>query len=77
MACYPGYLRGGTWDGDEALLDDFEVIDLIDVALEFFYEVGVELKGEFSLDVVVEDEFEDGEGEFVPEPEDEWGVTFC
>ena len=46
------------------------MVDLIDVAFEFFYEVSIEIEGEFALDIMIEDEFEDTEGEFVPQPTD-------
>ena len=70
IACYPAIFEDGTWDGNKAFLDNFKVVDLIDVAFEFFYEVSIEIEGEFALDIMMEDEFEDTKGEFVPQPTD-------
>lgn len=41
--------------------------DLIDVPVEFFNKVGVEIEGEFAMDILLEDKDENAFGEFVPE----------
>ena len=53
------------------------MVDLIDVSLEFFYELSIEIEGELPFDIMMEDEFEDTEGKFVPQPIYGGKYTFC
>ena len=77
IACYPEIFEDGTWNRNKAFLDNFEMVDLIDVSLEFFYELSIEIEGELPFDIMMEDEFEDTEGKFVPQPIYGGKYTFC
>lgn len=59
MASSPVWNWKITWYRDKTFFDDFEVVNLIDVALEFFDKICVELEGEFAFDIMMEDELEE------------------
>ncbi len=57
----------GTRHISQAFLEDFEMTYLIDVPVEFFNKVRIEIEGKFSFDIIPIDEVEDGIGKLIPQ----------
>lgn len=55
-----------TWNIGETLFEYLKMTDLVNIPVELFNEVGIEIEREFSFDVIVENELKDCLREFEP-----------
>ena len=45
-----------TWYQEQTLFNDFEMVDLVNIAIKFFNKFCIEFEGQFALDIMIENE---------------------